>query len=92
MDDVTWQCPKCGGTELEVRISTWAKLEQTLDEPSNMFQTLADECSNGDHEWDEKSDMQCRDCSYCGKSRRFQVLPGPEGTMRVSRIKKRGAK
>ena len=75
-----WRCPKCGGTELDVTVKVWALLEQTLDEPENMFQTCVDQ---GDHEWDGDSPMKCLGCGFTGRSRRFFFRAGPAGTLLV---------
>ncbi len=69
---MSWKCPKCGENDLDVQISTWARLAQDGEEIS----TDADDAQNGDHEWDEKSLMQCRDCGHCEASKAF----GVEGT------------
>lgn len=53
---MTWKCPKCGSTRLQVAIETTAILTQTEDN----FETEV----VGDHEWGSESYMQCLDCCH----------------------------
>jgi len=52
-----WKCPKCGGTELEVKVEVLAKLIQYVgDDGEGTFET---DIRSGDHEWDSNSAMVC---------------------------------
>jgi hypothetical protein len=68
-----WQCPKCNGHHLNVMVTTCAKLLQYEDN----FETEVE----GDHEWDDTSNMTCEDCGHCDAALHFdtdQDEPTPE--------------
>ncbi len=69
-DDVQYRCPQCHGDNLDVQISTWARLNQNPEDPHD-FSTDADDAQFGDHEWDGASMMQCRDCGHCDEAHKF---------------------
>jgi hypothetical protein len=54
-----WNCPKCSSDNLDVAITTWAKLRQG---PGDEFCTDPTGSKRGDQEWNEMSAMLCRDC------------------------------
>lgn len=62
-----WRCPKCKSLKLKVSIVTEAMLYQYPEEDN--FETEAD----GDHEWDDSSQMTCLECGYADKSNKFQA-------------------
>lgn len=62
---MSYQCPKCRGMNLNVTITTQAKLIQY----EGNFETEAD----GDHEWDDTNNMTCGDCSHCDAAAAFQT-------------------
>ncbi len=66
---MTWSCPKCKSTDLDVQIHTWARLFQEAD---GDFQTDVDEATDGSHQWDASSTMQCRSCGHTDASISFQ--------------------
>ena len=61
---MSWKCPACGGHEIMVIISTVAILTQSQEN----FETEV----QGDHEWDEESRMDCRECDFIGKAGDFE--------------------
>jgi len=64
-----FECPKCGSDNIEVQISTWAKLIQSDDN----VETDAYDSHNGDHEWDGDSQMYCCECDHRGKASTFST-------------------
>ena len=86
---VGWRCPKCGSADLDVRVSVWARLDQTFgalgaDPKENEFSTLVDEGRCSDHEWDEGSPMSCRTCPYEGVAGDFALSSPPDGALAVA--------
>lgn len=67
---MAWKCPDCGSTNLKVEVTMWVVLTQ--DEANDNFET---EIIEGDHEWDDKSWMMCRNCAAQGRTKDFEV-PG----------------
>lgn len=61
---MTWKCPECGSTRLQVVVVTMAILTQTDDN----FETEV----VGDHEWHEESTMECLDCCHVGFAQDFE--------------------
>ena len=59
MEDMDYRCPECNGTNLEVAITTTAKLIQY---GPGEYQTEI----TGDHEWGDDSFMLCVDCRHDG--------------------------
>jgi len=81
-----WQCPSCGQTgTLKILLSVWASLEQTLDDEVNSFQTDIDD---GDHEWDNASEMSCESCGWRGYVRDAEFTTGPQGCLMVTKGRK----
>lgn len=66
-----YHCPKCGSRNLDVCISTWARLVEHDDH----LETDLDEAMSHDHEWDGDSAMLCRECSHSGKASDFKCYP-----------------
>ena len=64
-----YRCPECKSTDLEVDIVTRAVLIQDEDGP----ETLTDEASCGDHEWDNNSMMYCTECNHSGTAETFET-------------------
>ncbi len=72
----SYACPSCHGDALDVQITTWARLTQNRysafdDDPG--LETDTSEAQFQDHEWDEGSLMQCRECGHVEKASAFQV-------------------
>jgi len=68
-----YKCPDCDSTELDVTITTMARLVQDEDGP----QTLADEAQwGGDHEWNGDSIMICRECGFQAIADNFESEDG----------------
>jgi len=82
-----WRCPECGSWDLDVAITTDAKLIQTPDQEENEFQTVVEDSLMGDHEWSCESGMVCRECGHTGKVRKFETTRAPEGCAEVLREK-----
>lgn len=68
-DIASYVCPICFGDNMDVHIETWARLNQTEDG----VETDVMDAQFGDHEWDNKSRMQCRDCGHCDESGKFDA-------------------
>lgn len=65
-----YRCPKCKDDNLEVQITTWARFTQDEDGEFSTDPNAAECC---DHEWDERSQMRCRDCDHYGTAGEFEV-------------------
>jgi Zn finger protein HypA/HybF involved in hydrogenase expression len=65
-----WQCPKCESKNLDVEISTMARLNQ---HGADDFETATDEAEDQSHEWGDTSLMQCRDCGHSATAKEFEV-------------------
>lgn len=74
-----WQCPRCQSTDLKVMVAIrdWAVLVQEND---GNFQT---DLKAGDHEWDDTSDMECRDCELGGPAHAFTVPTSCEAYVKM---------
>jgi len=57
-----YECPECGGTNLDVSVSVWARLLQNV---SGECETDVTDGMIGDQEWGDESQMLCRDCGHC---------------------------
>ncbi len=68
-DIAAYVCPQCFGDDMDVSIETWARVIQHEDG----VQTDVNDSQFGDHEWDEKSNMQCRYCGHCDESGKFDA-------------------
>jgi hypothetical protein len=74
---MTWKCPECDSTNLSVSVTVWADLTQTDDN----FETETE----GDHEWDSDSTMNCKDCEFSGNAGVFEVEEKPKPKRRKPR-------
>lgn len=68
-DIASYVCPECFGDNMDIQITTWARLNQTADG----VETDVMDAQFGDHEWDNTSSMQCRDCGHCDESGKFDA-------------------
>ncbi len=68
---MSYACPLCHSTEIDVQVMTWARLYQTSD---GDIQTDSGDSLDGSHEWDGHSEMLCRECSHSGSASTFRVL------------------
>lgn len=58
--ELSYACPKCGGTQLKVGVTLWANLVQNTGDSS--FGTEIEH--SNEHEWDNNSATVCRDCGF----------------------------
>lgn len=72
-----WKCPGCGGDNLDVLVTVWARLSQWKEwrgrELVPVFGTDADSGHDGGHEWDEDSVMYCLDCMKQDRASKFET-------------------
>jgi len=66
---VSWRCPECRSTALDVSVETWARLFQRCGD----FETDFDDALDHSHEWDDDSPMKCRDCGHGALTEEFKV-------------------
>ena len=64
-----FKCPECGGLDMDVAVSAWARV--TSNSNDNV-ETDITNALNGDQEWDGDSHMQCRDCDHQGVVNDFE--------------------
>ena len=74
-----WACPKCQSINLTVMVTIhdWAILVQESD---GSFETRLEA---GDHEWDNTSAMECRDCGHGGYAGTFTAPASSETYVKV---------
>lgn len=70
---IQWKCPSCGCEDLKISVSIWVDLIQ-YEEDDN-FETDACDCN---HEFNDDSEAECRQCCLTDKLRGFRVPP-PKG-------------
>lgn len=62
-----YYCPQCNSHRLCVAVTVFAVLEQTDDG------NISTDATSGDHEWDNDSAMQCRECNYSARAYEFDT-------------------
>ena len=77
LDRAIYACPVCKSTNLDVSVRTWAQLKQEPDDINKGCWTVYLETDLGtakqtDHEWDDDSIMECRDCHFCIEASHFK--------------------